>query len=52
MLAEELSDKNEEIAQLRHSLRAYEETYKVGDKFLEDDLITLRSELNRLEHVK
>lgn len=52
MLAEEISEKNEEIEHLKRNLKAYQETYLKQGNVLEEDKIDLRKDLDYLNEVK
>ena len=52
MFAEELMEKNELIVQLQSSIKIYEEKYETSGNVLEDDIMSLKKEVESLEKLK
>jgi uncharacterized protein YlxW (UPF0749 family) len=52
MLAEEINEKNEEIHNLHQTVKAYEEVYKPEGNVLEDDIISMKKDIDYLENIK
>lgn len=52
MLAEELSEKNEIIKDLQGTIKTYQNKYELINNVLDDDVVSLRKEVDHLELVR
>lgn len=52
MLAEEISEKNQEIVSLKQALRKFEIESGGDLNVLEEDVVTMRSQIEHLERIK